>query len=172
MKRTSSERNNSLPMGVRLTGLQLNEVRKIRLNDFRAPADDQFAKAGWHTDSTKVDLMIRILKFNLGQLAKGLKIEAGDPIPEGAIRIAFGEFAATYRVGEFAKTLSDNVKAVLLARAGCEQGHEVRVVGAGGAAGIAHGGAPVVQRGAFGRFFGGRQIILSRRSEAETDSFV
>ena len=118
VKRTSSERNNSLPMGVRLTGLQLNAVRKIRLNDFRAPADDQFAKAGWHTDSAKVDLMLRILKFNLKRLSKGLKIEAGAPIPEGAIRIAFGEFAATYRVGEFAKTLSNDVKGVLLVRAG------------------------------------------------------
>ena len=93
-------------------------MRKIRLNDFRAPADDQFAKAGWHTDSAKVDLMIRILKFNLERLSKGLKIEAGAPIPEGAIRIAFGEFAATYRVGEFAKTLSEDVKGVLLVRAG------------------------------------------------------
>lgn len=117
VKGDSVRQNSAFPPEIRLTGLQLDEVQEIRRNDFRAPSDDRFTKTGWHKEQAKVDLMIRVLTFNLERLAKGLKVPEGEPIPEGAIRIAFGEFGRTYRTGDFARTLTEEAKNALRARA-------------------------------------------------------
>ena len=100
-------------------GDSLDRLQQIAEDELvsRAPSDDRFTKTGWHKEQAKVDLMIRVLTFNLERLAKGLKVPEGEPIPEGAIRIAFGEFGRTYRAGDFARTLTEEAKNALRARA-------------------------------------------------------